>query len=203
MKKIGILLLSILCGYVTHAQDYNEYLDAAQKYLLGGNYEKAEAAYNVYKKMTGIAISKFENIGLSKVIKQTGYIDMGFPSGTKWNSQNESKRYSFDEALKTYSLSVLPSSKQWQELSDYCNWKWYELNGIYGYILTSKFNGNSIFLPADIPFWEFHVKDTRFENEESAISLELYYDGAFFRGAVVSRSKQLSVRLVSVSSTRQ
>lgn len=53
------------------------------------NYEKAEAAYNVYKKLTGKTLIKFEDMELFKVVKQTGDVNMGSPSGTKWNSQNE------------------------------------------------------------------------------------------------------------------
>lgn len=196
MKQLILALLLSLCVLSVNAQDYNEYLEAAQKHLNNGDYENAEKSYNVYKRLTGRTIAKYENIGVSKVIGQVGYIDMGFPSGTKWKSQNETQRCSFDNALKIYNNSVLPSDKQWQELSDWCNWKWYERDGIYGYVLTSKINGNSIFLPADIPYWQFHVKDSRFENAASASSLELYSDGAFFRGCIVSRSEQYYVRLV-------
>lgn len=43
-----------------------------------------------------------------------------------------------------------PTRKQFEELynSVYTTWIWEEHNGIYGYKVTSKMNGNSIFLPA-------------------------------------------------------
>ncbi len=200
MKKIELLLLALIIGLCgAHAQNYHKLIEGAQKHLQQGNYEKAQILYNIYVNMTGQTSDDFETLlknNKQNLPKQEGYIDLGLPSGTKWSSQNESQRYSFDAALKTYSLSTLPSAEQWNELSDYCNWEWYECDGIYGYILTSKINGNSIFLPADFPYWEFHVKDQRFENETSASSLEIYSDGAFFRGCVVSRNEWYSVRLV-------
>lgn len=216
MKQILVICIFILSILPINAQNYNEYLEAAQKHLYNGDIIRAQSAYSIYQKMPNKSDANFEKLlnaiisqneefksGQPKVVKQTGYIDMGFPSGTQWNSQNKPLRYSFDAALKTYSPSTLPSDKQWQELSDYCNWEWYECDGIYGYILTSKFNGNSIFLPANIPYWKFHVNDQRFENETMAASLELYSDGAFFRGCCVSRNEQYSVRLVLGNASKE
>jgi hypothetical protein len=39
---------------------------------------------------------------------------------------------------------------QFKELvdSDNCKWEWKTQNGVDGYLVTSKFNGNYIFLPA-------------------------------------------------------
>jgi hypothetical protein len=42
----------------------------------------------------------------------------------------------------------MPSVSEWQELIDNCNWTWVNLNGYNGYLVTSKINGKSIFLPA-------------------------------------------------------
>lgn len=42
----------------------------------------------------------------------------------------------------------LPTSKEQRELLDNCNWQWTSLNGVSGYRVTSRTNGNSIFLPA-------------------------------------------------------
>lgn len=42
----------------------------------------------------------------------------------------------------------MPSVSEWQELIDNCNWTWINLNGYNGYLVTSKINGKSIFLPA-------------------------------------------------------
>lgn len=44
----------------------------------------------------------------------------------------------------------IPTSAQMDELQnkEYCEWTWTLLNGVKGYIITSKLNGKSIFLPA-------------------------------------------------------
>ena len=42
----------------------------------------------------------------------------------------------------------MPTDAEWTELRNSCTWTWTTLNGIKGYMVTSKKNGNSIFLPA-------------------------------------------------------
>lgn len=42
----------------------------------------------------------------------------------------------------------LPTEAEFQELIDNCTWEWSTRNGHNGYKVTSKKNGNSIFLPA-------------------------------------------------------
>ena len=42
----------------------------------------------------------------------------------------------------------MPTDVEWMELRTKCNWTRIELDGIIGYKVTSKVNGNSIFLPA-------------------------------------------------------
>lgn len=42
----------------------------------------------------------------------------------------------------------MPNSAEQSELLEKCTWTWTNLNGVNGYRVTSKTNGNSIFLPA-------------------------------------------------------
>ena len=42
----------------------------------------------------------------------------------------------------------LPTASEFDELIDKCTWTWTKLNGVNGYKVKSKKNGNSIFLPA-------------------------------------------------------
>ena len=42
----------------------------------------------------------------------------------------------------------MPSVEQMNELLTECNWQWTAWNGVNGYLLTSKHNGNLLFLPA-------------------------------------------------------
>ena len=41
----------------------------------------------------------------------------------------------------------MPTKEERDELYEYCNWEWTTKNGVEGYKVTSKQNGNSIFLP--------------------------------------------------------
>ena len=47
----------------------------------------------------------------------------------------------------------MPTNKEWDELISKCSWKWTKKNGIDGYLVISKKNKASIFLPA-AGFWE-------------------------------------------------
>ncbi len=42
----------------------------------------------------------------------------------------------------------MPTKEEMQELIDKCTWQWTKQNGVKGYKVTSKTNGNCIFLPA-------------------------------------------------------
>ena len=42
----------------------------------------------------------------------------------------------------------MPTYAEWEELLNQCTWKWTTRNGVNGYKVKSKINGNSIFLPA-------------------------------------------------------
>ena len=42
----------------------------------------------------------------------------------------------------------MPTDAEWEELINNCTWTWTTQNGVYGRKVTSKTNGNSIFLPA-------------------------------------------------------
>ena len=42
----------------------------------------------------------------------------------------------------------MPTDAEWVELKEKCTWTWTSQNGVNGYKVTSKINGNSIFLPA-------------------------------------------------------
>lgn len=83
-------------------------------------------------------------IGQINLPPAKGYVDLGLPSGTKWKELNEEGFFTHDEALTKYGPK-LPSADQWRELATYCEWEWQGS----GFLLTSVFNKNSLFLPSD------------------------------------------------------
>ena len=46
----------------------------------------------------------------------------------------------------------MPTRSEWKELIDECDWKWVEIDGAAGYLVTAK-NGNNIFLPHVGGYW--------------------------------------------------
>ena len=79
------------------------------------------------------------------------YVDLGL--SVLWadcnigaNSPEEYGDYfEWNDIPKEYEI---PTKEQQDELREKCTWKWTTRNGVYGHKVTSKINGNSIFLPA-------------------------------------------------------
>lgn len=76
-------------------------------------------------------------------LAKSDYVDLGLPSGKKWRDHNESGRYDYDSASRSFG-SKLPTKAQWDELVNLCTWRW---TGS-GYMVTGL-NGNYIILPAE------------------------------------------------------
>ena len=60
----------------------------------------------------------------------------------KGNSQYDAARANWGSTWR------LPTKAELKELKENCTWQWITQNGVKGYKVTSKKNGNSIFLPA-------------------------------------------------------
>ena len=96
---------------------------------------------------------------LSGMASAQEYVDLGL--SVKWGTVNmgttEYKPYGWywtwtdAMAITTTDGSRMATKAEWNELLEYCSWKWKEQNGISGYLVTSNikgYKGNSIFLPA-------------------------------------------------------
>ena len=53
----------------------------------------------------------------------------------------------------------MPTRSEWKELINECDWKWAEIDGITGYLVTAK-NGNNIFLPHATGYWSCTKAET-------------------------------------------
>ena len=97
------------------------------------------------------------NIGANKPEEYGNYFAWG---ETRSKSVYNESNYSYNEDPKILPLSAdaahvnwggawrMPTIAECRELCEHCTWKWIFQNGIKGYKVTSKNNGNSIFLPA-------------------------------------------------------
>ena len=135
---------------------------------------------------------------------QAEFVDLGLPSGTKWNSINETTNstngyYTFDEAVSIFG-DKLPTKEQCEELMEKCTWEW-QSNGSYKVTGT---NGNSIVLPAaggldcdgyvsNVGTVGYYRSSTPY-NEDYAWYISFYSDDKFIWND--SRCFGLSVRLV-------
>ena len=126
---------------------------------------------------------------------QTGYVDLGLPSGTKWKDSNENGNgtgfYTFDEAVSAFG-DKLPTKEQFDELRVYCTWEW-QNNG--GYKVTGP-NGNSIVLPAAgicLP-WEgevYYVGSGGFYWSSTPIDSECAWNLIFYSNCVTMADDDL------------
>ena len=78
----------------------------------------------------------------------------------KWYIGANMEKYTREDRKKQLDLSDdaacanwggswrIPTHDEFKELREKCNWAWTTQNGVKGYKVTSKTNGNSIFLPA-------------------------------------------------------
>lgn len=72
-------------------------------------------------------------------------------SPTKYNSTDQTYTLSAEDDAATVNLGSgwrMPTQAELKELRDQCTSEWTTVNGVSGYKMTSKTNGNSIFLPA-------------------------------------------------------
>ena len=52
----------------------------------------------------------------------------------------------------------MPTKDEWQELIDNCSWNWTTIKSAPGYLITSKINGKTIFLPAT-GYWSGTIRE--------------------------------------------
>ena len=81
----------------------------------------------------------------------------------------------------------MPTDVEWTELREQCTWTWTAQNGVNGYKVTSKKNGNSIFLPA--------AGHSRYDCPDDFTGIDGYYwsssldtDGPFYAWSVTFNS---------------
>ncbi len=70
---------------------------------------------------------------------------------TKYNTDDNKTTLEASDDAATVNLGGkwrMPTDAEWTELRNSCSWNWTTLNGVSGYMVTSKKNGNSIFFPA-------------------------------------------------------
>lgn len=99
----------------------------------------------------------------------------------------------------------LPTTEEFKELKDNCNWKWVEEEDICGYLITSPFTGNRIFLRASGKNGENDYLGTNmgfYWSNNNAASGDNAYNMTFMLGTIICYSQnpketKMSVRLIA------
>ncbi len=86
----------------------------------------------------------------------------------------------------------IPTIAEWKELQEHCTWKWGQLDGVYGYKITSNRNGNSIFLPAAGYKEGYTISD---RNQSGCYWLELVHpsDANYARSLYFDANKEVLI----------
>ena len=80
---------------------------------------------------------------LKKYCNKSSYGNNGFTDNkTQLDLSDDAARVNWGGSWR------MPTDAEWTELREQCTWTWTTQNGVYGRKVTSKTNGNSIFLPA-------------------------------------------------------
>ena len=122
--------------------DYGSY------YAWGETEPKAEYTWATYKWMKA-GQSDWKHI--TKYTIADGQTEgIWYDAGGTFIGDNKTTLEAADDAATANLGSPwrMPSFYEIQELIDYCTWTWTTQNGVKGYEVKSKKNGNSIFLPA-------------------------------------------------------
>ena len=149
------------------------------------------------------AVPEYVDLGLS-VKWATFNVGANYGDWFAWG-ETESKmsysesNYSYTDNPTTLPLSAdaarvnwggnwrMPTDVEWTELREQCTWTWTTQNGVNGYKVTSKKNGNSIFLPA--------AGHSRYDCPDDFTGIDGYYwsssldtDGPFYAWSVTFNS---------------
>lgn len=113
----------------TTPEDFGNY------YAWGEVLPKEEYTSDTYKYANGYKYTKY--------CIDASYGDEGFTDGkTTLELENDAAHVNRGGSWR------MPTVAEWSELIDNCIWTWTTQNGVKGYVVTSKANNNSIFLPA-------------------------------------------------------
>ena len=112
-------------------EDYGDY------FAWGETTPKDYYDWSTYKYCNG------SDDSLTKYCDKSSYGNNGFTDNkTQLELSDDAARANWGGSWR------MPSNEERNELIDNCTWEWTTQNGVNGYKVTSKSNGNSIFLPA-------------------------------------------------------
>ena len=168
--------------------------------------ERRQAAYESERRQRAAARERENRIAqerreaarkrmVDSIAAQTGYIDLGLPSGMKWKAQAEPTTCSFNMANLLYA-NYLPSKQDFEELKENCTWEFVNVEGHRGaYIATGK-NGHKLYV-SDLEYWT-NLADEAHERKAMHVN-PIFYDKNNFswRPSFEDRSNRYHILLAS------
>ena len=106
-------------------------------YAWGETTTKEDYSWETYKHANG-AYNKLTKYCYDASSGNNGFTD----SKTTLESEDDAATANWGDDWR------MPTDAEWTELQENCTWTWTTQNGVNGYQVASKTNGNSIFLPA-------------------------------------------------------
>lgn len=113
-------------GFVSSPEEYGDY------YAWGETTPQEKYAWKTYK------WGHFDNLKKYNIGSDKGFVDNMMVLDPEDDAAH----------VKLGGKWRIPTESEWTELLTKCTWKWTTLSGVTGFMVTSKKNGNSIFLPA-------------------------------------------------------
>lgn len=149
-----MILLVCLCAFLFSCSTEN--INIVEEEVFSNNYEYVDLGLP-----SGLLWAKC-NVGALSPEKHGGYYAWGetkakdsytYDTYELWNKYMNSGKDILDSeddvaCVKWGDEWRIPTIDEWEELHSNCNWIWTTQNGVNGYRVESKKNGNTIFLPA-------------------------------------------------------
>ncbi len=134
--------------------DYGSYFAWGETvgYGQGISHDFSISTYKWYKTTTETTVDNDGNTITTPTVGYTKYIPKGYAASYGYDGFYDNKivlETADDAAAANWGGDWrMPTWAEWNELKSQCTWTWLTLNGVNGYKVESKTNGNYIFLPA-------------------------------------------------------
>ena len=136
--NLGLSVKWATCNVgATKPEEYGDY------FAWGETEPKTTYDWNTYKWATATWDATYESWQLETLTKYCTSGEYGtVDNKTVLDLEDDAARANRGGAWR------MPTDAEWTELCENCTWTWTTKNGVNGYEVKSKINGNSIFLPA-------------------------------------------------------
>ena len=195
--------------YYEFEDGYSIVKTEVKKCIINNGHEYVDLGLSVKWATCNVGASSPEDYGnyyaWGEITTKTNYsLDNCKTSGKQMSNISGNAQY--DAARANWGGSWrMPTKSEMQELIDKCTWTWTTQNGVNGYKVTSKTNGNYIFLPAagyrygsslyNAGSYGYYWSSTPYEDDDY-YAFNLYFGSGHYDWLWINRRDGHSVRPV-------